>query len=226
MWPWLVRGKFQQLQVRLDALDVSPAMTASMKQNFFSRLLAGNRTSFEEPRTAGGRSLGDFHLSAGQPRNARRCYENEIRQIGDGWSVRLQLGNCDFRLGYGPVAHSNYHWSFVLGLTENRWTWIEDSIFLTRLWAAEETEWAFPELCAAGELSSVRFSSRDEFDGFKSKFAAALSEVAAPRRFCLYWIVSENKRFCSDSELVDARRQLKALHPLLHARYLRRLAQS
>src|SRR5262249_42351468 len=69
-------------------------------------------------------------------------------------------------LGYGPVAHSNYHWSFVLGLTENRWTWIEDSIFLTRLWAAEETEWAFPELCAAGELSSVRFSSRDEFDGF------------------------------------------------------------
>ena len=201
-------------------------MTASIKRNFFSRLLAANRTSFKEPRTAAGRSLGDFHLSAEQPRSAQRCYENEIRQVGDGWSVRLQLGNCDFRLGYRPVARSNYHWSFVLGLTENGWTWIEDSIFLTRLCAAEETEWAFPELCAAGELSSVRFSSRGEFDGFKSKFAPALFQAGAPRRFCLYWIVSENKPFCTDSELVDARRQLKSLHTRLHARYMQRLAQS
>jgi hypothetical protein len=124
---------WQELQVQLGALDVPRAITASMKQNFFSRLLETNCTSLGLPRTAAGRSLGYFHLSAGQPRNARRCYENEIRQIGDGWSVRLQLGNCGFRLGYGPVAHSNYHWSFVLGLTENRWTWIEDSVFLSRL---------------------------------------------------------------------------------------------
>src|SRR2546427_3080396 len=118
-------GAWQKLEAPLNTLDVSRSWTASLRRNFFSRLLASNRKLFEELRTAAGRSLGDFYLLAEQPRNARRRYENEIRQIGDGWKVRLQLGNCDFRLGHGPVSHSNYHWSFLLGLTEDRWALIE-----------------------------------------------------------------------------------------------------
>ena len=218
-------GAWQKLEARLNTLDVSRSWTASLRRNFFSRLLASNRKLFEELRTAAGRSLGDFYLLAEQPRNARRRYENEIRQIGDGWKVRLQLGNCDFRLGHGPVAHSNYHWSFLLGLPEDRWALIEDPRFLARLRSADEAEWAFPELCAAGELPPARFSSRGEFDGFKRKFGAAFIESPSSRRFCLYWIVSENKPFCSDGELIDARKQLKALHSRLHVQYMQHLAQ-
>ena len=218
-------GAWQKMEARLNTLDVSRSWTASLRRNFFSRLLASNRKLFEEPRTAAGRSLGDFYLLAEQPRNARRRYENEIRQIGDGWKVRLQLGNCDFRLGHGPVANSNYHWSFLLGLPEDGWALIEDPRFLARLHSADEAEWAFPELCAAGELPPARFSSRGEFDGFKRKFGAAFVESPSSRRFCLYWIVSENKPFCSDGELIDARMRLKTLHPRLHAQYMQRLAQ-
>jgi len=216
---------WQELEALRDTLDVPRFWTASLRRNFFSRLLAANRKLFEEPRTAAGRPLGDFYVLAEQPRNARREYENEIRHIGDGWRVRLQLGNCDFRLGHGPVAHSNYHWSFLLGLPEDGWALIEDRRFLARLRSADEAEWAFPELCAVGELPPARFSSRSEFEGFKRKFAPALIESPSTRRFCLYWIVSENKPFCSDGELVDARKQLKALHPRLHAQYMQRLAQ-
>lgn len=216
---------WQKLEARMNGLDISRSWTASMQRNFFSRLLAANRSLFEGTNTAAGHSLGDFYLLAGQPRNARRRFETEIRQTGDGWKVRLQLGNCDFRLGHGPVAHSNYHWSFVLGLPKDSWALVEDSGFLARLRAAEEAEWAFPELCTAGELLAARFSSRSDFNAFKLQFAAAITESPAPRRFCLYWIISENKPFCSDSELLDARRQLKALHPRLHARYMQRLDQ-
>jgi hypothetical protein len=102
---------------------------------------------------------------------------------------------------------------------------IETPGFLARLRSADEAEWAFPELCAAGELPAARFSSRGEFDRFKRQFGAAFIESPSPRRFCLYWIVSENKPFCSDGELIDARKQLKALHPPLHAQYMQRLAQ-
>src|SRR5438093_8426522 len=149
----------------------------------------------------------------------------EIRQIGDGWKVRLQLGNCDFRLGHGAVAHSNYHWSFLLGLPDDGWALIEDPRFLARLRSADEAEWAFPELCAAVELPPARFSARREFDGFKRKFGAAFIESPSSRRFCLYWIVSENKLFCSDGELIDSRRQLRALHPRLHVQYMQHLGQ-
>ena len=102
---------------------------------------------------------------------------------------------------------------------------IEDLRFLARLRSADEAEWAFPELCAAGELPPARFSSRGEFDGFKRKFGAAFIESPSSRRFCLYWIVSENKPFCSDGELIDARKQLKALHSRLHVQYMQHLAQ-
>ena len=107
-------GAWQKLEARLNTLDVSRSWTASLRRNFFSRLLASNRKLFEELRTAADRSLGDFYLLAEQPRNARRRYENEIGQIGDGWKVRLQLGNCDFRLGDGAMAHANYHWSCTI----------------------------------------------------------------------------------------------------------------
>jgi hypothetical protein len=216
---------WQELETLLNTPETPRSWAAALRRNFFSRLLAANRKLFEEPRTAAGRSLGDFYLLAEQPRNARRRYENDLRQTGDGWNIRLQLGNCDFRLGHGPVAISNYHWSFLLGLPEHAWPLIEHPSFLARLRSADEAEWAFPELCAVGELPPTRFSSRGEFDRFKLKFAAALVESPSPRQFCLYWIVSENKPFCSDRELLAARRQLKALHPQLHAQYMQRLEE-
>src|SRR5438128_4175076 len=201
-------GAWQKLEARLNTLDVSRSWTASLRRNFFSRLLASNRKLFEELRTAAGRSLGDFYLLAEQPRNARRRYENEIRQIGDGWKVRVQLGNCDLRLGNGPVAHSNYHWSFLLGLPEDRWALIEDPRFLARLRSADEAEWAFPELCAAGELPPARVSSRGEFDGFKRKFAAVLIESPSLGRVCLYCIFSRYQMVCRDCERTGALTQL------------------
>ena len=184
-----------------------------MRRNFFSRLLALNRRLFEELRTPAGRPLGDFYLLAEQPNNARRHYEKQIRQVGDGWELRLLLGNCDFRLGHARVARSNYHWAFVLGLPEHSWNLIEDTGFLARLRDAEDPEWAFPEVCAAGELPPPRFSSSDQFKAFKSGFVPAPGELCGPRRFCLHWIISENKAFCSDNELIDTRMEMKALNP-------------
>jgi hypothetical protein len=215
---------WEELGSQLDAFGVSRFHTDCMRRNFFSRLLAVNPTLSEELRTPAGRPLGDFYLLAGQPGNARRQYEKYIRQVGDGWELRLSLGNCDFRLGHARVARSNYHWAFVLGLPEHRWELIEDTEFLARLRDAEDPEWAFPELCAAGELPPPRFSSVDQFKTFRPRFAPALGELCGPRRFCLYWIISENKGLCSDRELIDARTQMKALNSRLHARYMQRLA--
>ena len=215
---------WEKLESRLGALGVSRSHTGSMRRNFFSRLLAVNRRLFEELRTPAGRPLGDFYLLAEQPNNARRHYEKQIRQVGDGWELRLRLGNCDFRLGHARVARSNYHWAFVLGLPEHSWNLIEDTGFLARLRDAEDPEWTFPEVCAAGELPPPRFSSSDQFKAFKSGFVPALGELCGPRRFCLHWIISENKAFCSDSELIDARIQMKALNSRLHARYMQCLA--
>lgn len=212
-----------KLESRLGALRVSQSWTALMRRNFYSRLLAANRRLFEELRTAAGRSLGDFYLLAEQPGNARRRYEKEIRQMGDSWELRLRLGNCDFRLAHGRVARSNYHWSFLLGLPQHGWEWIEDTAFLSRLRDADDSEWAFSELCAAGELPSVRFSTRGEFEEFTSRFAAALAGSTGPRRFCLNWIISENKAFCPDSALLQARMQMKILNSELHSRYMQRL---
>ena len=79
-------------------------------------------------------------------------------------------------------------------------------------------------MCRRGIAGRAVFIAR-EFDGFKRKFGAAFIESPSSRRFCLYWIVSENKPFCSDGELINARKQLKALHPRLHAQYMQRLAQ-
>lgn len=214
---------WEKVDARLGRRGVSRSWTAWMRRNFFSRLLAANRNLFEEPRTPAGRSLGDFYLLAEQPNNARRRYEKEIRELGDGWELRLRLGNCNFRLGHSRAARSNYHWSFLMGLPQTSWGSIEDAEFLAVLRTADDPAWAFPELCAAGKLPPARFSTRGEFERFKSGFAAALTESPAPLRFDLYWIVSENKAFCGDSELLHARMQMKALNPPLHAQYMRLL---
>lgn len=216
-------GVWGKLESRLGPLGVPRSRTASIRRHFFSRLLAASRRLFEELHTPAGRSLGDFYLLAEQPNNARRLYEHEVRQLGDGWELRLGLGHCNFRLGHRGAAHSNYHWSFLLGLPEESWERIEDPEFLARLREVEDPEWAFPDVCAAGDLPAARFSTRREFEQFKSRFTVALTESPAPRRFCLYWIVSENKPFCTERELLEARRQMKALNPRLHARYMQRL---
>jgi len=214
---------WEKLESRLGPLGVPGSRRASIRRHFFSRLLAANRRLFEELRTPGGRSLGDFYLLAEQPNNARRLYEREVRQLGDGWDLRLRLGNCDFRLGHRGAARSNYHWSFLLGLPEEWTESIEDPEFTARLRDAEDPEWAFPEVCASGEVPSARFSTRREFEAFQAGFAAGPAASSAARRFCLYWVVSENKPFCLESELLEARRQMKALNPRLHARYMQRL---
>lgn len=215
---------WEKLESRLAALGVSRSQTGSMRRHFFTRLLAVNGDLFEDLRTPAGRPSGDFYLLAEQPNNARRHYERQIRRTGDGWELRLRLGNCDFRLQNPRVARSNYYWAFVLGLPEDEWTLIEYTEFVARLREAEDPEWAFPEMCAAGEIPQPRFSTRDEFEKFKSRFASALGELSGPRRFCLHWIMSENKPFCSDNELIQARRQMKALNSCLHAQYMQRLA--
>jgi len=43
-------GAWRKLEARLNTLDVSRSWTASLRRNFFSRLLASNRKLFEEPR--------------------------------------------------------------------------------------------------------------------------------------------------------------------------------
>ena len=152
-----------------------------------------------------------------------RRYEQEMRQFGEGWELRLRLGDCNSRLGHSRAARSNYHWSFLLGLPEESWESIEDAEFLARLREAEDACWAYPEMCACGEIPSARFSSRREFEEFKTRSAAVLTESDAPRRFSFYWVVSENKVFCTHRERLEARRQMKALNPRLHARNMHRL---
>lgn len=215
--------EWNRLHRRLVELEVPGPAVDSLHRNLFSRLLAANRRLFEEFRTPSGRSIGDFHLLAGQPKNARRAFDNEIKKLGDGWRQRLGLGNCDFRLGNLAAARANYRWSYLLGLPEDRWPSIEDLDLLDRLQDAEEREWAFPEICIHRILPPPRFSSRSEFEAFKSEYARAFVEVAGPQRFCLHWIVSENKPFCAENELLEARRQMKALHPHLHQRYMQGL---
>ena len=200
---------WRTLECRLASLGVPGSHAGMMRRHFFSRLLAANRSLFEDLRTPEGRPLGDLYLLAEQPNNARRCYEKQIRQADDGWEIRLRLGNCDFRLGHLRVARSNYHWSHVMGLPEGSWDVIEDGEFLTILRDAEDPAWAFPELCADGVVPPARFSTSAEFGQFKSRFAEALIESSGPRRFCLYWIISENKLFCTGGELLQARRPLR-----------------
>jgi hypothetical protein len=215
---------WEKLESRLESFSVSKSYTRSMRRNFFSRLLAVNGRLFEEPRTPAGRPLGDFYLLAEEPDNARRYYEKQVRRVGDGWELRLRLGNCDFRLGHAGVARSNYHWAFVLGLPQDSWNLIEDTEFAARLRDAEDPEWAFPEVCTAGELPPPRFSTSEQFEEFKSRLVYALGEACEPRRFSIYWIISENKPFCRDNELINARIQMKALNSPLHAQYMQRLA--
>lgn len=217
-------GFWRTLESTSDSLGVPRSHTRAMRRHFFSRLLAANRSLFEDLRTPEGRPVGDFYLLAEQPNNARRRYEKQIRQEDDGWQIRLSLGNCDFRLGHVRVARSNYHWSYVMGLPEESWDVIEDGEFLARLRDAEDRAWAFPELCADGAVPSARFSTNAEFLQFKSRFAEALTESSGPQRFCLYWIISENKPWCTGDELLRARREMKALHPQVHSRYMQRLA--
>ncbi len=68
------------------------------------------------------------------------------------------------------------------------------------------------------------FQPVNQFEEFKSRFVPALGELCGPRRFCLHWILSENKAFCSDGELIYARMQMKALNSRLHSGYMQRLA--
>ena len=108
-------------------------------------------------------------------------------------------------------------------MSSESWDDIEDRDFLARLRDTEDVAWAFPELCADGIVPSVRFSTNAEYLQFKSRFAEALIQSSAPQRFCFCWIISENKTWSMGDELLRARREMKALHPTLHSRYMQRL---
>ncbi len=93
-----------------------------------------------------------------------------------------------------------------------------------RIWPASGLAWE-PELIRIGSKFARRRLDLDSgYKAFKSGFVPAPGELCGPRRFCLHWIISENKAFCSDSELIDARIQMKALNSRLHARYMQCLA--
>lgn len=204
----------------MTSLRVPETHVRVMQRHFFSRLLAANRNLFEELRTPTGRALGDFHLLADQPNNARRRYEKLVRQGEDTWDIRLRLGNCWFRLDQRGPARANYFLSFLAGLPDDAWSGIEDVDFLVRLRHADDPEWAFAELAAEG-IARSRFSVRSDFEEFQSRFQNRF--VHGARRFCFYWAVSENRAFCPQEEWLHARREMKALHPEYHSRYMRRL---
>lgn len=102
---------WRTFESRLDSLGVPDSHTRAMRRHFYSRLLAANRSLFEDLRTLEGRPVGDFYLLAEQPNNARRRYEKQIRRADDGWEIRLRLGNCDFRLGH--LARGSFQLSLV-----------------------------------------------------------------------------------------------------------------
>lgn len=211
-----------KLEVQLSSLKVPKAYRTIIRSRFFSRLLAANRSLFQELRTPEGRSVGDCYLLADQPNNARRFFEREVKEYGDGWEQRLGLGNCDFRLGNHRAAHSNYRWSFLLGLPIEQWERIEDTGFLERLREVEDTEWAFPEMFIA-ESAPSQFSTRQEFQEFMARFMPSLTDAPPARRFCLYFLISENKAFLLEDDVMQARLQMKALNSRLHQRYMQRL---
>ncbi len=207
---------------------IPAAYSDSMRANFFSRLLAMNRSLFEDARTAEGRSLGDYYMYAEQPRNARRTYERERLRYGENWEVRLKLGNCNFVDGNIKAARANYRQSFLLGLPSDEVSDIIDAELWQDLTTAEEPDWAFPEAFVEGRFPSPRFTLRAEFDDFVRAFDDLLSDqeladVEKPRQFGVHWVVSENRHFCDDVMLLRSRRAMKALHPRLHAIYMHNL---
>lgn len=207
---------------------IPEAYSGAMRANFFSRLVALNRSLFEDARTAGGRSLGDYYMYAEQPRNARRSYERERLQYGENWDVRLKLGNCNFVAGDVKAARSNYRQSFLLGLPPDGVPDIVDTELRRDLTTAEDPDWAFPEAFAEGRFPSPRFTIRAEFEEFVRTFVdplsgEAASEIAPPRQFGIHWVVSENRHFCDDVQLLRSRWAMKALHPRLHTIYMHNL---
>src|SRR5438128_9238480 len=77
-------GAWQKLEARLNTLDVSRSWTASLRRNFFSRLLASNRKLLEELRTAA-----QAHQQCSLLRFQGRRVDPTIRTIRCGWLGRF-----------------------------------------------------------------------------------------------------------------------------------------
>ena len=195
-----------------------------LQQSYFFRLLAVNRSLFDWSRTAGGLSIGEFHLLAGQVRSARRFFDREIREFGDSWPLRLKLGNCYVALGDLKGANANYRQAHLQGLHDEAFPDIADLELREFLHAAEQPEWAFCEACVEGLVAAPRFDDRQSVEAFVEEHLQRGRESKAPQRFCACWIVSENKIICSDPLLVQVRKEMTSLHPGLQSRYMRRLS--
>ncbi len=221
-----------ELWERFESSSFFPSVPAAyanaIRISFFSRLLAFNRGLFEDTRTGQGRSLGDFCLRAEQPRNARRLYERELREYGDSWRLRLQLGNCNLLTGDGQAARANYRQAFLLGLPAEHNPQIADAPLRRGLAGADDPDWAFPQAFVEGRFPSPRFTAREEFEAFLRVFLDPRAgkpdpAVGEPRLFSVHWVISENRHFCDETTLLTSRRAMKALHPRLHAVYMRNL---
>jgi len=206
-----------------------PELTADrIRKSFFSRLLAANRSLFEETRTKAGRSIGALYLLAGQPKNARRLLGKELKQYGENWQTRLHLGNTNVLLKEIRGARASFRQAYLLGLPESSYEDILEKELCEFLRGVDDTIWAFPEAFVSGTLPSLPFATRWDFDDFLNEFASDWSEVesdpeARAHRFFVLLIVSQNRRLCEEKLLVEARKEMKRLNPRLHAEYMQSL---
>jgi len=168
-----------------------------------------------------------------QWKGARRCYQKEIQSYGDSWELRLRLGNCNWRAKCWAAARSNYRWAFLLGLPRRCWmnqvhdsepdTWarsIEDPDLIGILRTYEDPDWSFSEACLDRILPGARLPGREEFEKMILPLREKTDSMSGDAKFCLYWMISENKVYCSDELLREVRLGMKALNPRLHGRYM------
>lgn len=201
---------------------------AELRRNYFARMPAESEIAPHRLRTLQGRSIGDFLLLADRPAEALRCYEEEIRRIEDNWELRLKVGNCHFRVGDEKASRSTYRIAWLAGMPPEAFDRMLDRELVIFLLGAEDREWAFAEACVTGVIPSPRYASTEEFRRARSRASVDFGkpeerEEWAPRQFCAFWEISENRHLTSESDWTTARRMMKRLNPRLMAQYLANL---
>ena len=176
-----------------------------LQHSYFLRLLAVNRSLFDWSRTAGGLSIGELYLLAGQVRSARRFFEREIREFGDSWPLRLKLGNCYVALGDLKGARANYRQAYLLGLRDDALPDIEDLELRNFLQAAEQPEWAFCEACVDGLIAAPRFDGRQSLETFAEEHLQPGHAIGNPAVMPLLICTQASRRIQSPFARTHAR---------------------
>ena len=215
---------WEEFRSRLFFNDIPHSYAEQLENSYFSRLLAANRSLFDSVTTPDGTSLGVLYLRAGQPRNARKWIEKEIKECGENWRRRVHLGNCHLRLKDKPSARTNYIWAFLRGLPATAHDEIEDRELVSWLRSASSPEWAFVEEGVSGRVAFPRFKSLGDYRGFLAAFVEPIESdpdsMAPSCRFGIWLMLSENRRFCDDDLLRTARLRMRELNPRLHAEHM------